>query len=71
MFIVIFFVAIDLFLQGTNSQTTPETCTQAVNMPCIAYCNKSNVFLNISGIFQYPYVLREIEYANSIVSFSD
>ena len=63
------FVAIGLFLQGINSQTTPETCVQALNMPCIAYCNQSNVFLNISGVFQYPYVLREIEYGNSIVSF--
>ena len=51
MFIAIFLVAIGLFLQGINSQTTPETCVQAVNMPCIAYCNQSNVFLNISGIF--------------------
>ena len=54
MFIAILLMVIGLFVQGINSQTTPETCTQAVNMPCIAYCNQSNLFLNIAEIFHHP-----------------
>ena len=54
MFVGVFFIAIGLFLQGIDSQTTPEACTQAVNMPCMAYCNQSNIFLDISEIFHYP-----------------
>ena len=54
MVIAILLMAIGLFVQGINSQTTPGACVQAVNMACIAYCNQSNLFLNFAEIFHHP-----------------